>query len=545
MASTVTLVNPGYQQQLDTINDLRAYPVANLTQGTTLLVKGEAAFNDRNGGMFVWDINGTGTDDGVSNIRSDHSSTGRWISFAWQRGTLPSVIVDGSFSSNGGGFTVDHTLGTQPYSVLFKHSNVFSNLDTYMSGTAVFRTTGQNNNQPVLASWKSANNSTYGNAASLLLKNDGGSVFDANTAFDVDLEFVSNNPLVNTWGGKTELRQVSNRAIGTYRYQDGSFQISPRAADLSGAPGSQFEPCFYFLPNSNKGQGLFETVGNGILVTPKYDYAANSHITMTNAFQNSVWTNQATLTGKYAAVVVNGMADSYCEVQSNEGIATVFVKSDVNNAKVELRGSTTSGTGAALIDMFSGTSGKYWRLIHINTNNDFSISHYDGVSTKNLFNISTASDGLIQIRNISDSQQGKIRLGDASGSRGGGQIWYSSNTGILDITGSNNYITMGTSGFIIPTRTASGNPSSGSTVTIGTYITDYVLTNGSNIANLTIALPTSPTDGRTVTVMSVAGVNVLTVTAGITIYNGPTTIGAGTAFTMMYLASANAWFRKA
>lgn len=538
MSTAIRLVNPGYQDQVNTTADLRAYPVANLLQGTTILVKGRDAFNDHLGGLFVWDENNTDPDDNFTTIRSNNSSVGRWLSFITSSGD---AIFD-SLTVNGG-VTIDATSATGVYPVKFLNSNVYSNLDLYGSGTVVVRNTGQNSNQPILMSWKSVNDSIYGNAASLVLKNDGGTGVTAASAYDVDLEFVANNPNVNAYGGKSELRQVSNRSGGTFRYRDGVFQISPRAADLSGAPNGQFEPCFYFMPNSSVGLGYFETVGNGILLNPKYDYSIASNITMTNPFQNTVWTNTATLTGKTAQIIADGMGASSLEVNSHENVATTYIRSDVNNAYIQMRGSQTSGTGASLIDMFSGTSGKFWRLIHINTNNDFSISHYNGTSTLNMFNISTVNDGLVQIRTISASKNGKIRLGDGSGTAGGGQISYTGDTGVLDITGTNNYITMGSSGTIHPTRINSGNPSTGGTVTIGAFETDYIITSAL-LANLTVTLPTAPVNGHQVSIVSVGGVTTLSVTSGSTVSGAPTTLAANAFFTMIYKTSTDTWYRK-
>lgn len=335
-----------------------------------------------------------------------------------------------------GSLHVDTTPITTAWPVTITHSNVFDNaFGGYGRGTVLIQSTGIGNNQPLLMTEKDNNDSSLGNAANLVLKNKG-TTAASTSAFDVDLEFVANNPALTAepWGGKTELRQTSNRDTGDTRLRHGSFQISPRRADLHPSPNSGFEPTFFFLPNSSLGMGLFETHGNGVSVLPEYDYGTHSKVEVINPFQNSIWTNTASASGKSARLEFTGDGASWLRVITVNGQSTVYVDSQTGTGLVQIKGSSVSGTGSSNIEQYSGS--KYWRVSHSGTSNNYSFQYNDGTTTKSNAEFSIASDGLLNIYRLSDISKGRIRLSNGSGAVGGGIVEYDSNTGVYTASGS-------------------------------------------------------------------------------------------------------------
>lgn len=428
-----------------------------------------------------------------------------------------------------------------------EHSNVFTNSDTYGTGSLFISSTGENNNQPLQLNRKNVNSSTYGNGANLVIENDPTN-FTASSAFDVDIEFVANNSLVNAYNGKTELRQSCGRDTGDTRLRDGYFQISPRrgAYHPSGA-NSGFEPIFWFLPATDKGYGWFESKGNGIYIDPTYDYGIVSEIKMINAYQDTTIINQATLTGKYARIENEGQDDSYIRSRSMKGQASLYIQSETanKNAYLNMRSNWTSGsTGDCLIDMYTANDNTGYRMGSY-SGGGFIIDRFSaGTGTEN-FTLSSSSDGQLTLLALSDANKGILRLGNSGGSAGGGVFTYNSASGVLDLTGTNNYITMGSNGLIEPMRLEVSSVANGATLSPGAHTTDYITTSGAR-TDFTISLPATPNNGHKFTFMCGGGVTTLTVSAlgSATVFGAPTTLAANGFFTMFYRSSNNSWYRN-
>jgi hypothetical protein len=262
----------------------------------------------------------------------------------------------------------DTTSDTASYPFTIQHSNVFTNATPFGRGTVLIKASAQNNNQPLLITQKSADDATFGNSANLILQNLGGSTITASSAFAADLEIVANNSLYSTFNGKFELGVVSGRNTGDTRKRDGLFYIAPRRGPLHpSGENTGFEQTFIFLPLTAAGQGIFETLGNGATFTPAYDFGTFSKIEMTNAFQNSIWTNTASGVGKSARIENIGYGASYLLQRTTNDTAAIYIRSDIDTALLQLQASTVSGAGSAQIELWSGT--KYWRFSHASSGN--------------------------------------------------------------------------------------------------------------------------------------------------------------------------------
>ena len=85
------------------------------------------------------------------------------------------------------------------------------------------------------------------------------------------------------------------------------------------------------------------------------------------------------------------------------------------------------------------------------------------------------------------------------------------------------------------------SPTTGQTVTIGNFTTYTIVAPGGALAALTIALPSAPIDGQEVVVLVTQNVTALTITAGVSILNPPTSIVGGGTFTYKYIQGYGLW----
>lgn len=464
--------------------------------------------------------------------------------------TTDDVRLSGTVATVEGGFSVDHTAGAQPYPVKFTHSNSFTNLDTYGSGTVLIEATAQNCNQPLLVTRKAVDTSSLGNAANLILWNTGGPTVTTSSSFAVDFELVCNNSTINTYNGKWELGVISGNSSAT-RSGGGLFYIaSRRGPQHPSGENTGFERYVNFYALTQGGE--IESTGNGISFTPAYDFSEDSYIDMTNSYQNTIWTNEAALTGKYARIENVGRANgSYIRTQSTGGTADIYCQANDSNSgsTVTIRSNwVTPGTGSSILNLYTDSGAGTptgFRIQSSGTNGRFNIKHIDaGVQVETL-DISPADDGLMILYQHSDVTKGRIKLGSGGGAATGGLISYDSNTGIYSLTGTNAYVTTGSGGYIQPTRLTTSAPSAGSTVSPTVAESDYIVTTGS-LATLTVNLPATPPNGHKITFMSTGGVTALTTTAsgGATVLGAPTTLAANGFFTMIYRTATTTWYRN-
>jgi hypothetical protein len=452
---------------------------------------------------------------------------------------------------------IDHTGVTSIPPVSFTHSSVYSNADPYGTGTVVIEATGENNNQPLVFFRYNVNDTSFGNVGPVIT-NIGGSQASttANNALAATLELVANNPLAatgtsyNTANGKFEIGVVSARDTGNADLREGYFYISPRRSSLNpSGVNTGFDGNIYtFLPATVNGGARFQTQGVGIEIEPKYDYTIDSRLTYTDAYNNSVWTNWVTASGKYARIENISKADGYIRTRSTDGQASVFIQSEANNSNglLEVRSNwVSSGTGSSIVNLYTANDGTGWRIQANGANNTLNIRRLSAGTIIENVDISETLDGLVSVYRQSDYTKGRIRLGNNGGAIGGGVIEYDSNTGQLSISGTNNYITTGSSGYVKSTRIDTAAPATGSTVTPGAFITDYIITSGS-LAALTIQYPTGVQNGHPLTIMTTNSVTTLTVNAAgsATVLGAPTSMSANGFFTLIYRSSNNTWYRK-
>jgi hypothetical protein len=462
------------------------------------------------------------------------------------------IVQSGGSNSFVGTFTVDHSNVTSVTPVVFTHSNVFSNSDPYGSGAFRVYASGVNNNQPCHFIDYIAYDTSIGNVGPVI-RNLAGSQAGviSTTAIAATYEIVANNPKAatvsgyNLANGKFEIGSVSGRDAGNADLQDGYFYISPRRGPLnpSGVNTGFDGNIFSFLPATAIGRARFLTQGSGIEVVPKYDYSADSEFIFTDVFHNSIWTNKATLSGKYARIENQGMSDTYIRTRSQEGRADVYVQSDTSvDAAVQIRANwLTPGTGSSVINLYTDNtaSAPTGFVIMVNgTNGRLNIRQRNAGTLFENIDVDPANAGLVSIYRSDDYSKGRLRLGNASGTKGGGLITWDSNTGILDITGTDGYITMGGGGLVQPTRL------------VTTAAASYTVTNESDVvrtgvtAAFTLTLPTTPADGYRVTFGSVGGITTLTIAGGsATVNGGPTTMAANAYFTLKYDVSTTSWYR--
>lgn len=471
---------------------------------------------------------------------------------------IEGITVTGD-STITGGLDIDHTDSLiQPYPIKLHHSNIFTNSDTYGSGSVLIEAKGLNNNQPLAILRYNVNDSSFGNVGPVLWNTGGGSAnYTATNAFAVTIEFISNNSLArvaetyNGANGKWEIGSVCGRDAGTTIFKDGYFYFSPRRGPLNplGANTGFDGAVFALTPATVTGGAQFITQGTGIVVAPKYDYTKNSVLSYTDDYNNSIWSNTATLTGKYARIENTGMADTYIRTRSQEGEGVMYVQSDADNARAEIRANwITAGTNSAYINLYTINDGTGWRVQANGVNGKLNIRNITAGTIKESVDISTTLDGLVSIYRHSDYTKGRLRLSNGTGAVGGGIFEYDSNTGVLDFTGTNNYITTGSSGHIMPTRLQYVTATNGATTTVTLYNTKVILDNA-GIATHTVQLPTTPPDGWGCKVAAATGtITTLTISSadGAATFTGmPTTLTVNTGFEVVYRASNNKWYRMA
>jgi hypothetical protein len=430
----------------------------------------------------------------------------------------------------------DTTSDTASYPAAFTHSNLFTNATPFGRGTVLIQASAQNNNQPLLLTQKTVNDASFGNSANLILQNLGGSI-TTSSAFAADLEIVANNSLYSAYNGKFELGVVSGRDTGDTRKRDGLFYIAPRRGPLHpSGENTGFEQTFIFLPLTAAGQGIFETLGNGGTFTPAYDFGTFSKIEMTNGFQNSIWTNTASASGKSARIENYGDAASWLLTKTTTGQSSVYVRADTGAALLQLQASLTSGTSSPSIELWSGT--KYWRNSHSGTTNNLSFQYNDGVTTVTNAEFSVASDGLFSVYRQSNAQKGRIRLGSGAGAAGGGIVEYDSATGAYTLSGTGASLTVGgvlygaggAAGTVTSVSVASANGFAGTVatatttpaITLTTSVTGLLKGNGT-----AISAAVAGTDYLTTAVTSLAGTtNQITASAstGAVTLNFPTLV---------------------
>jgi hypothetical protein len=432
--------------------------------------------------------------------------------------------------------------------VKFTNSSTYSNGDPYGSGSMIVESTGLNNDQPLIFFKYAVNDSTYGNTGPVIW-NTGGTGFTTSSNFSATLEMLANNSLVSNFNGKWELGVNCGRDTGDTRKRDGLFYIAPRRSAYN--PSGQntgFEPTFFFLPLSNKGYGVFETIGNGATFTPEYDFGTSSNLTMTNNFRSSLWTNEVTSSTQYARIENYSMGTGYIRSKSADGQAGLYAQSDAanQNALLELRSNWTSaGTGSTIFNMYNVNDNTGFRIQGNGSNGRLNIRYINAGTLAENFDIDPANDGLVTIYQNSDYTKGKIRLSNSAGTQGGGQISYDSNTGIFAITGTDAYFTMA-GGIVEPTRITTSAPASAATVTVPNRTTDYIVTSAP-VAALTVQLSTTaPPDGHKVTFMCTSAITALTVNgySGATVLGAPTTLAANGFFTMIYRSATTTWYRN-
>lgn len=90
-------------------------------------------------------------------------------------------------------------------------------------------------------------------------------------------------------------------------------------------------------------------------------------------------------------------------------------------------------------------------------------------------------------------------------------------------------------------------PTTGATVTIANNTTNYettlIIDPAGPILALTIALPSTPTDGQSVSIGTSQAITGVTMTSGATIVAGVTTLALGGTAKYMYKASNTTWFK--
>lgn len=299
------------------------------------------------------------------------------------------AIVDGSliaYSDNfartgdtaNGAFTFDttNTFGTanQQYPFKIQHSNIYTNLDPYGSGTVLIDATGQDNNQPLFITRKKISNSSFGNGANCVFQNLGG-VYVNTDILPVDLEFVGNNSLVNTYNGKAETgtQSGSTSFAPTDRRYNGLYYIASRRGPQhpSGAnTGFERQVNFYTLTMG----GEIESLGNGLSITPTYDFSAFAYVDINSAFNDARFKANSTFVG-----------------------------------------------GDAYLDLFSGSAGSatiggHWRLFASGSDDRLSVRNMSagGITAFEVLRADASNRGITSFYHYTDTTRGAIRLGNST-----------------------------------------------------------------------------------------------------------------------------------
>lgn len=475
--------------------------------------------------------------------------------------TVDDVFMNGAVADVVGGFHVDHTTGPQPYPVVFEHSNVFTNLDTYGSGTVTIKSTGQNNNQPLLYLSKIIDTANFGNGANLIIANSGGSTKTTSSIFAVDIEMVANNSLINSTNGKFEMGAISSYTIdGSGENGGGLWYLAPRRAD-----GTGFERMIDIFQLSHGGR-IFHR-GEGITIAPLYDpsvqvwsddrafldITANYSDAEINAISNKTAGNaKLTLnsgsTG-YARIEATGGTDSYFRMSSETGTSTYFIEARTanKNATLELRSNwTTPGTGNSIINLYNdnatGTDG--WRIQSNGTNARLNFRVILAGTTYESVDIDPVQDGLFTVYRNSDYTKGRIKLSTGGGAAGGGTIEYDSNTGDLAIAADSVTLNGGKlvqAAHILVATVAAGT----STIAPTALDFSFICNTGALMASYTFNLPATPADNQIVRILNRAGITapVFVGGGGATIYNPPAALAAGTPVAWIYISGTNVWYR--
>lgn len=475
--------------------------------------------------------------------------------------TVDDVFMNGAVADIVGGFHVDHTTGPQPYPVVFEHSNVFSNLDTYGSGTVTIKSTGQNNNQPLLYLSKVIDTSSLGNGANLILANSGGSTKTTSSIFAVDLEMVANNSLINSTNGKFEVGALSSFTVdGSGESGGGLWYLAPRRADATG-----FERMIDIFQLSHGGRIYHR--GEGITIKPLYDpsvqvYSADrAFLDITADYSNAEINCVSNKVGGNAVVTINsgstgyarietvGNTDSYTRIKSEAGTATEYIEAQTanKNATLELRSNwTTPGTGSSIINLYNdnsaGTDG--WRIQSNGTNARLNFRVVVAGTTYENVDIDPVQDGMVSIYRNSDYTKGRIKLSTGGGAAGGGTIEYDSNTGDLAIAADS--VTLNSGKLVQVAHTLVATVAAG-TSTIAPTALDYsfICNTGALMATYTFNLPAAPADNQIVRILNRAGITAPTFVGGggATIYNPPASLAAGTPVAWIYCSAPNVWYR--
>ena len=287
------------------------------------------------------------------------------------------VAYSDNFSRTGdtasGAFTFDTTSSLIQYPFKIQHSNVFSNLDPYGSGTVLIDALGQDNNQPLFVTRKRVSTSSNGNAANFIIQNLGG-VYVSSDIFGVDFEFVSNNALTTTYNGKFEdgvnsgstIYATTNKLYGGYRYRNS------RRGLKSGAPNTGFEPLerLYTLEQG----GEYESFGLGASYTPTYDFGTYSYVDVNSGFNDARFKANSTFLG-----------------------------------------------GNAYLDLFSGSAGNvtvggHWRLFANGSDDRFSLRNMSagGITSFEVLRADASNRGITSFYHYTDNTRGAIRLGNST-----------------------------------------------------------------------------------------------------------------------------------
>lgn len=363
------------------------------------------------------------------------------------------------------------------------------------------------------------------------------------------------------YNGKLKFGIVSGKTNSFDISADGYHYMGSRRSCLSpSGVNSGFETNFRFYALSPVGKGWMISQGAGIQIDPTYDLGIDSQVKVLSDYRGANITVQSS-TGTFdATLVVNGtgsgnadvkgIEDSYIRSESTTGTSAIYAQTDTanKNATVEIRSNwTAAGTGSAVLNLYTdnvaGADG--FRIQANGVNGRLNIRLVTDGAIQESVDIDPSQDGLLSVYQNSDYTLGRIRLGNGSGAAAGGTLAYDSNTGILSISGTNNYISMGSSGVIRPDRLLYVSAANGATTAIGAQYTDVVLDNA-GIATHTVTFPAAPPNNTKIAVAAGTGaIAALTVaSAGTDTFSGaPTSLAASGFFTMIYRTSGTKWWR--
>lgn len=122
-----------------------------------------------------------------------------------------------------------------------------------------------------------------------------------------------------------------------------------------------------------------------------------------------------------------------------------------------------------------------------------------------------------------------------------GGFSYDSTTGIVNIAGTNNYFTMGSSGLLRPVRLQYATATNGGTTVISQPTTHLILDNA-GIAGHTVTLPTPYGENHTIKVVASTGAIAAITFNGGTTGNAPASLAAGKSVEFIYRTSGTKWW---